>query len=73
MDQGLPYKTRYTETNRYETGESLQHMGTGEIFLNRTLFISYKKMDVYGREPCPHGADSIPNHHFTEFLTEISG
>jgi hypothetical protein len=32
----LPHKTRYTETNRKEMGKSLEHMGTGEIFLNRT-------------------------------------
>ena len=36
MDQGPPHKTRHAETNRKETGKSIEHMGTGEIFLNRT-------------------------------------
>jgi hypothetical protein len=29
-------KTTYTETNKGECGKNLVHMGTGEIFLNRT-------------------------------------
>ena len=36
MDQGTPHQTRDTETYRRESGESLRHTGTGEIFLNRT-------------------------------------
>jgi len=38
VDQGPPHKTRYTKTNRRKIGEekSFKHMGTGEIFLNRT-------------------------------------
>jgi hypothetical protein len=36
VDQGLPNKTRYTESNRRESGESLELMGTGEILLNKT-------------------------------------
>jgi hypothetical protein len=36
VDQGPSYKTRYTETNRRESGESLKHVGTGGKFLNRT-------------------------------------
>jgi hypothetical protein len=34
--QKLTHKTRYTETYREESGESLEHMGTGRKFLNRT-------------------------------------
>jgi hypothetical protein len=36
VDQGPPHKTRDTETYRGERGKSLEHMGTGEKFLNRT-------------------------------------
>jgi hypothetical protein len=36
VDQGPPYKNRDTETNRKGSGKSIEHMGTGEIFLNRT-------------------------------------
>ena len=36
MDQGIPHKTRDSETYRGESGESLEDMGTGEKFLNRT-------------------------------------
>jgi hypothetical protein len=44
VNQGPPYKTRYTETNRktnkqtskQTNSEELEHMGTGENFLNRT-------------------------------------
>jgi hypothetical protein len=36
VDQGPPHKTRYTETNSKKVGKNLKHMGTGEIFLNRT-------------------------------------
>ena len=36
VDQGLPHKTSYTKTNTKNVGKSLEHMGTGEIFLNRT-------------------------------------
>ena len=36
MDQRHPYKTRYTETIRRKVGKNLQHIGTGENFLNRT-------------------------------------
>jgi hypothetical protein len=42
MDQGPPHKTRYTETNRKKkkkVGKSLEHMGTGENFLNRTPIV----------------------------------
>jgi hypothetical protein len=39
MDQGPPHKTRYTETNRRESGGDLEHMGTGEIFLNRAPMV----------------------------------
>ena len=31
-----PYKTRYTESNRRESEDSLKYKGTGEFFLNRT-------------------------------------
>jgi hypothetical protein len=31
-----PFLHRYTETNRKESGKSLEHMGTGGNFLNRT-------------------------------------
>ena len=36
MYQGPPHKTRDTETYRGESGESLEDMGTGKKFLNRT-------------------------------------
>ena len=36
MDQEPPHKTRHTETNRKETGKTLEDMGTGGKFLNRT-------------------------------------
>ena len=36
MDQGTPHKTRDTETYRGESVESLENIGTGEKFLNRT-------------------------------------
>jgi hypothetical protein len=36
VDEGPPHKTRYTETNRRESGEEPQIHDTGEIFLNRT-------------------------------------
>jgi hypothetical protein len=39
MDQGPPYKTRYTESSRKESGESLKHMDTGENFMNRTPMV----------------------------------
>jgi hypothetical protein len=39
VDQGPPHKTRYIETNRKEVGKSLEHMGIGENFLNRTPII----------------------------------
>ena len=29
VDQGVPHKTRYTETNRKKLGKTLEHMGTG--------------------------------------------
>jgi hypothetical protein len=32
----VPHKTRDTEIYRGESGESLEDMGTGEKFLNRT-------------------------------------
>ena len=36
MDQGTPHKTRDSETYRGECRGSLEDMGTGENFLNRT-------------------------------------
>ena len=39
MDQGTSHKTRDTETYRGESGESLENMGTGEKFLNRTALV----------------------------------
>ena len=36
MDQGPPHKTRHTETNRKETGKTLEDTGTGKKFMNRT-------------------------------------
>jgi len=36
VDQRLPHKTRYTETNRRKSGKSLKHIGTRGNFLNRT-------------------------------------
>jgi hypothetical protein len=39
VGQGPPHKTRYTQSNRIESGANLKHMGTGEIFLNRTPMV----------------------------------
>jgi hypothetical protein len=36
VDQRPPHKTRDTAINRGESGESLEDMGIGEKFLNRT-------------------------------------
>jgi hypothetical protein len=36
VDQGTPHKTRYKKLIEKKVGKSLWHMGTGEIFLNRT-------------------------------------
>jgi hypothetical protein len=36
VDQRPPYKTRDGEINRGENGKSLEDMGTGGKFLNRT-------------------------------------
>jgi hypothetical protein len=36
VDQGPQHKTRYTESNRRECGKSLELIGTGGNFLNRT-------------------------------------
>jgi hypothetical protein len=35
VDQEPPHKTRYTQSNRRESGENLEHMGTGEKSLYR--------------------------------------
>jgi hypothetical protein len=35
VDQGPPYKTRHTETNKERLGKSLEHMSTGKNFPNR--------------------------------------
>jgi hypothetical protein len=37
VDQGSPHKTRYTESNRRESGEKSQTHGHRENFLSRTL------------------------------------
>jgi hypothetical protein len=47
VDQGPPHKTRYIESNRRESGESFKHMGTGEIFLNRTLIAYALRSRIY--------------------------
>jgi hypothetical protein len=36
VDQGPPHKTRYTETNRRESGEEPQTHGLRDKFLNTT-------------------------------------
>jgi hypothetical protein len=36
VNQGPPDKTRYTESNRRESGKNLKTICTGEKFLNRT-------------------------------------
>jgi hypothetical protein len=36
VDQGTTYKTRYTKIYEEKVGETLEFMGTGEKFLNRT-------------------------------------
>jgi hypothetical protein len=40
VEQEPLHKTRYTESNRRESGENLKHMGTGNFFLNRTPMAS---------------------------------
>jgi hypothetical protein len=45
-DQGPPHLTRYTKTNRRENGNSLKHIGTGEIFLNRTTMAHALKSTI---------------------------
>ena len=39
MYQGTPHKTRDSETYRGESRENLEHMHTGEKFLNRTAIV----------------------------------
>jgi hypothetical protein len=39
VDQGLPHKTRYTETYRGESREEPQTYGHGGNFLNRTPMV----------------------------------
>jgi hypothetical protein len=41
MDQGPPYKTRYTEINTTVSGEEPQNMGTGGNFVNRTPILKF--------------------------------
>jgi hypothetical protein len=36
VDKGCPHKTKYTETSKKVSRKSLEHMATGEHFLNRT-------------------------------------
>jgi hypothetical protein len=36
VEQVLPHKTRYAEIKRRKSGKSLEDMGTGDDFLNRT-------------------------------------
>ena len=36
VDKGPPHKTRYTKLIEEKVGKSLEHMSTGENFLNRT-------------------------------------
>jgi hypothetical protein len=36
VDQGPPHKTIYTEYIEEKVGNSLEYIGTGEIFLNKT-------------------------------------
>jgi hypothetical protein len=46
VDQGTPHKTRDTETYRGECGKSLEDMGTGEKFLNRTAITSAVRLRI---------------------------
>ena len=46
MDQGTSHKTRDTETYRGESGKSLEDMGTGEKFLNRTAMACAVKLRI---------------------------
>jgi hypothetical protein len=41
VNQEPPHETRYTETYRGESGESLKHMATGGKFLNRRTPMAY--------------------------------
>ena len=47
MDQGAPHKARYTEAYRGESGKNLEHMSTGEIFLNRTPMAYALRTRIY--------------------------
>jgi hypothetical protein len=51
VDQGSPHKTRDTENYRGESGgKSLEHMGTGDIFWNRTPMALYYKIRIDKRD-----------------------
>jgi hypothetical protein len=39
VDQGLPHKTKYTETHRRGSGEEPQNHGIRKNFLNRTPMV----------------------------------
>ena len=47
MDQEPPHKTRHTETNKKETGKTLEDMGTGGKFLNRTPIAYALRSRIY--------------------------
>jgi hypothetical protein len=50
VDQGTPHKTRDSETYRGESGKSLEDMGTGEKFLNRTTMACAVKSRINKRD-----------------------
>jgi hypothetical protein len=47
VDQGTPHKTRDSETYRGEFTKSLEDMGTGETFLNRTAMVWAVRSRIY--------------------------
>jgi hypothetical protein len=46
VDQEPPHKTTYTASNRKESGEEPEHVGTQENFLNRTPMAYVKKSTI---------------------------
>ena len=46
MNQGTSHKTRESESYRGESGKSLEDMGTGEKFLNKTAMACALKLTI---------------------------
>ena len=45
LDQGPQHKTRYTQSNRRQSGKEFELLGTGESFLNRTPMVRALRID----------------------------